>query len=153
MSAVLKPSAWFEPMMEDDVPAVMDIERRIYAFPWSGGNFRDSIRAGYACRLYRHAAGLIGYSVATVAAGEAHILNLSIAAEQQRQGHGARLLAHMLALAGAQRARTVFLEVRPSNESALRLYRRSGFKRIGVRRGYYPGESGREDALVLSLEL
>ncbi|MCC6474168.1 MAG: ribosomal protein S18-alanine N-acetyltransferase [Burkholderiales bacterium] len=153
MSALLRPSAWFEEMREDDVPAVMAVERRIYAFPWTGGNFRDSIHAGYACRLYRDAEGLIGYSVATVAAGEAHILNLSVAAERQRMGNGARLLAHMIGLARAQRAASVFLEVRPSNEAALNLYRGCGFRRIGMRRGYYPGASVREDALVLALEL
>ena len=131
----------------------MAIERRIYDFPWTYGNFRDSIRAGYQCVVYRSREGLIGYAILLVGAGEAHLLNLSIAAAFQRRGHGERLLQYATAVARANRATRLFLEVRPSNEAARQLYLRHGFERIGVRRDYYPAESGREDALVLARDL
>jgi ribosomal-protein-alanine N-acetyltransferase len=153
VSAVLQPQAWFEPMTENDLESVMAIERRIYAFPWTYGNFRDSIRSGYQCVVYRSRDGLLGYAVLMVGAGEAHLLNLSIAEEVQRRGHGERLLHYCTGLARANRATRLFLEVRPSNEAARQLYLRHGFERIGVRREYYPADHGREDALVLAREL
>lgn len=153
MSAVLKPQAWFEPMTEKDLESVMAIERRIYAFPWTYGNFRDSFRSGCPCITCRSSEGVLGYAIVTIGAGEAHLLNLSIAESQQRQGHGGRLLQYILGLARAHQAHRLFLEVRPSNDGARRLYLRHGFERIGIRRDYYPAESGREDALVLAREL
>lgn len=140
-------------MTETDLPELMAVEQRIYEFPWTEGNFRDSIRAGYGCWVCRRDAEFIGYCVFMLGAGEAHLLNLSIAEPWQRKGHGARLLQQILAAARQQGAGLIFLEVRPSNEHGLHLYERCGFKRIGVRRGYYPAQSGREDALILSLDL
>ncbi len=153
MSAVLKSDPVIAPMREDDLPELVEMEQRIYAFPWTGGNFRDSIRAGYGCWIYRCEGEFIGYCVFMVGAGEAHLLNLSIAEPYQRKGYGARLLQELLAAARRQGASLIFLEVRPSNEAGLRLYERFGFQRIGVRRGYYPAAGGREDALILSLNL
>jgi ribosomal-protein-alanine N-acetyltransferase len=157
MSAVLKPApgspARFAPMIDSDIDAVVGIERAIYAFPWTRGNFRDSLRAGYSCWALRDAAGLIGYAVMMLAAGEAHLLNLSIAAHRQQSGHGRSLLAHLVGVAREHGARVIFLEVRPSNEAGKRLYGGSGFEQIGVRRGYYPAHGGREDALVYALNL
>jgi ribosomal-protein-alanine N-acetyltransferase len=153
MSAVLRPETWFDALGEDDLDAVMAIERAIYPFPWTSGNFRDSIRAGYHCIAHRSRRELIGYAIVAVAAGEAHLLNLSVAQAQQRQGHGERLLGQVIRSARAHGAEMLFLEVRPSNQAARRLYRRHGFSRIGVRRDYYPAGHGREDALVLSLSL
>jgi ribosomal-protein-alanine N-acetyltransferase len=153
MSAVLKQERLIEPMRERDLPSVMDIERRIYAFPWTQGNFLDSLRTGYGCWVLREADVLVGYAVVAVAAGEAHLLNLSIAERQQRRGYGGVLLSHLVEVARAHRAGTLFLEVRPSNESGRHLYRKHGFRRIGVRRDYYPARGGREDAWVLALAL
>ena len=150
MSAVLKQQAPFEPMSEKDLAAVMEIERRIYEFPWSRGNFIDSIRAGYECWVYRGPGGLIGYAIIALAAGEAHLLNLSIADRHQARGHGGLFLAYLIEMVRELRAATLFLEVRPSNEAGSRLYARHGFKRIGIRRDYYPASTGREDAWVLS---
>jgi len=87
------------------------------------------------------------------AAGEAHLLNLSIGAPWQRGGRGTALLKEAAAVARKLGATNIFLEVRPSNEAGLALYRRFGFRRVAVRRDYYPADSGREDALVLSLDL
>jgi ribosomal-protein-alanine N-acetyltransferase len=153
MSAVLKEPPRLAPMGERDLEEVIAIERAIYSHPWTRGNFSDSLRAGYECRTWRLEGELIGYFILLVAAGEAHLLNLSIAARHQRSGHGRALLREAVEFARRRGARNLFLEVRPSNLAAQALYTRFGFRHIGVRRGYYPANSGREDALVLTLPL
>ena len=153
MSAVLKPVIELRPMTEADLPAVMAIENAIYAFPWTLGNFRDSLAAGYDCSAYLRDGELIGYAVVLLVSEEAHLLNLSIAAGCQRQGYGSQLLQRLCEGARARGARLIFLEVRPSNAAGLRLYERQGFRRAGLRRDYYPAQAGREDALILRLPL
>jgi [ribosomal protein S18]-alanine N-acetyltransferase len=153
MSAVLKDQPRLLPMREQDLEEVLAIETAIYTHPWTRGNFADSVRAGYECRTWRFGGELLGYFVLMVAAGEAHLLNLSIAAAHQRIGHGSALLREAAALARSLGARSLFLEVRPSNRAAQGLYTRFGFRKIAVRRGYYPAPAGREDALVLTLPL
>lgn len=153
MSAVLKDIPSLEPMREDDLAEVMAIEKTIYTHPWSQGNFADSLRAGYECRTWRLNGELVGYFVLMAAADEAHLLNLSIAEPHQRRGHGAALLTEAASLARRLGAKNVFLEVRPSNRAAQGLYTRFGFRKVAVRKGYYPAHSGREDALVLTLAL
>lgn len=141
------------PMGEQDLDEVLAIEGAIYSHPWTRGNFSDSLRAGYECKTWRVDGQLAGYFILMVAAGEAHLLNLSIAAQWQRNGHGSALLREAAALAGQLGATDLFLEVRPSNHAAQALYRRFGFRKVAVRRDYYPADSGREDALVLTLPL
>jgi ribosomal-protein-alanine N-acetyltransferase len=153
MSAVLKDLPQLVAMRDQDLEEVMAIESAIYTHPWTRGNFTDSLRAGYECRVLRLGAELLGYFVLMVAAGEAHLLNLSIGAAHQRTGHGSLLLGEAAALARKLGARGLFLEVRPSNRAAQALYTRFGFRRVAVRRGYYPAHAGREDALVLTLPL
>jgi ribosomal-protein-alanine N-acetyltransferase len=153
LSAVLKDLPELAPMREPDLEEVMAIEDAIYTHPWTRGNFADSLRAGYECRVLRLGTELVGYFVLMVAASEAHLLNLSIAAAHQRIGHGSQLLRDAAALARKLGARSLFLEVRPSNRAAQALYTRFGFRKIAVRRGYYPAHAGREDALVLTLPL
>ena len=154
MSAVLKDDpARLEAMTAADLDEVTAVESAIYTHPWTRGNFADSLAAGYQCRTWRLGAELVGYFVLMAAAGEAHLLNLSIAAAHQRRGQGSRLLEEALQVARGLQARTLFLEVRPSNVAGLALYRRFGFEQVGVRAGYYPAHGGREDALVLSLAL
>ena len=153
MSAVLKEVPRLEKMREADLAEVLEIETAVYSHPWTRGNFTDSLRAGYQCWTWRCGRELIGYFVLLVAAGEGHLLNLSIGESAQRRGHGSTLLAEIMRMAKARGAQQVFLEVRPSNQGAKALYRRFGFRQVAVRAGYYPAESGREDALVLSLPL
>lgn len=155
MSALLKPSVdCYVPMSEADLPEIVAIETDIYPFPWTRGNFLDSVRAGYSVWVLRDAsANLVAYSVMTLMLDEAHLLNLSVARRQQRAGLGWRTLEWMAEVARGYGARTMLLEVRPSNASAVRMYERYGFERIGVRRGYYPAQIGREDALVLRVTL
>lgn len=153
MSAVLKDVPELELMREADLPGVLAIENAIYTHPWTQGNFVDSLHAGYDCRTWRIDGELVGYFVLMAAAGEAHLLNLSVAASHQRKGHGEALLREAASVARLRGAKNLFLEVRPSNSGAQALYTRFGFRKIAVRRGYYPAQSGREDALVLSLAL
>ena len=150
MSAVLKDVPILSAMTERDLDEVVAIENTIYSHPWTRGNFSDSLQARYECRTWRLGGALIGYFVLMVAAGEAHLLNLSVAAREQRSGHGSALLREAVAIARRLGARSLFLEVRPSNLAAQALYRRFGFRNVAVRRGYYPAHGGREDALVLT---
>jgi ribosomal-protein-alanine N-acetyltransferase len=150
MSAVLKDAPRLAAMREADLAEVLAVENAIYTHPWTRGNFADSLRAGYLCRTWRSGAELVGYFVLLVAAGEAHLLNLSVAAARQRQGHGSALLTEVMRLARGRDARQLFLEVRPTNDGAKALYSRFGFLQVAVRPGYYPAHGRREDALVLT---
>jgi ribosomal-protein-alanine N-acetyltransferase len=136
-----------------DLDAIMEIESRAYAFPWTQGIFRDCLRVGYCCWCYEYDGFIQGYGVMSVAAGESHILNITVRPESQRQGIGSKLMKHFLQLARRHDADTVMLEVRPSNVSAISLYEKLGFNEIGMRRNYYPADEGREDALLLALSL
>jgi ribosomal-protein-alanine N-acetyltransferase len=149
MSAVLKDAPQLAVMRDADLAEVLAVENAVYSHPWTRGNFADSLRAGYLCRTWRSGAELLGYFVLLVAAGEGHLLNLSVAAARQRQGHGGSLLGEVMRLARARDARQLFLEVRPTNAGAKALYGRFGFDQVAVRPGYYPAHVGREDALVL----
>lgn len=155
MSALLRPEPErYAPMTECDLGDVVAAEEQIYPFPWTRGNFADSLNAGYSCWVLRGAAGqLQAYGVVMIALDEAHLLNLSVVREHQRSGLGWRTLEWVADVARGHGARTLLLEVRPSNPAALRLYDRYGFQRIGVRRGYYPAHAGREDAIVMRISL
>lgn len=154
MSAMLESaSGRFRSMTEADLPQIMEIERRAYPYPWTPGILRDCLRVGYACWVYEVDAVIHAYGVMSVAAGEAHILNLCVRTESQGQGLGGKMLTQLIALARRHGADTLLLEVRPSNLPALRLYQRQGFNEVGTRKNYYPAEQGREDALILALAL
>lgn len=138
-------------MVHDDLAQVSDIERRSYDFPWSHGVFRDCLLAGYTCIVLERGDTVAGYGILSVAAGEAHVLNICVDPDYRRLGYGDRLLDELLARARSASVKEVFLEVRPSNVNALSLYRKKGFRQIAQRRAYYQARSGREDAAVLSL--
>ena len=141
-------------MRETDIDAVMEIELRAYPFPWTPGNFRDCLRAGYAMWVLEDEVGLVGYAAASVQAGEAHLLNLCIDPKLQSRGQGRRLLRAMRQVAKGHGAERMFLEVRPSNKHAIALYHDEGFNEIGRRPRYYPDHDGRrEDAIVMEMEL
>jgi ribosomal-protein-alanine N-acetyltransferase len=136
-------------MQDADIASVLRIERLSYAFPWTEGIFRDCLRVNYTCRVAEIGVVTVGYGILSVAAGEAHLLNLCVADAYRCRGIGRRLLVHLLVAAGEAGAREAFLEARPSNTSAIRLYQSLGFIQIGMRRGYYQAVDGREDAIVL----
>ncbi|MGH8030790.1 MAG: ribosomal protein S18-alanine N-acetyltransferase [Luteimonas sp.] len=141
------------PMRDADIDAIMDIERRAYPFPWTHGIFRDCLRTGHPAWLLHDDTRTLGYGVLSIAADEAHVLNICIASDLQGRGHGRRLLRALLKIAAGHGAQRVFLEVRPSNLAAIRLYDDEGFNEIGRRPRYYPTAKGREDAIVMAKEL
>ncbi len=147
------PKYQFRPMTEADLSAIMEIEPHIYSHPWSRGNFSDSLASGYSAWVLLDGAAIIGYSLMMLVLDEAHLLNLSIAKAYQKQGLGRLLLEHMIIVAKRHNAANMFLEVRPSNISAIALYENIGFNEMAVRRGYYPAQNGREDAVLMGLAL
>lgn len=137
-------------MVRDDLPLVSDIERRSYEFPWNHGVFRDCLLAGYSCIIIERGDVVVGYGILSVAAGEAHILNLCVDPNFRQLGYGDRLLDEILMRARQAEVAETFLEVRPSNKSAIALYEKKGFRQIANRPAYYQARAGREDAAVLS---
>ena len=140
-------------MVDVDVTGIMKIETRAYAFPWTAGIFRDCMGAGYSCYVLEKNAEIIAYAVMSVGAKEAHILNICVSPDLRGEGFGYALMDKLVALARQLHADMMFLEVRPSNEAARRLYDKLGFNEIGIRRNYYPAAQGREDALILAKQL
>jgi [ribosomal protein S18]-alanine N-acetyltransferase len=141
-------------MREDDLRQVMAIEQAVYDFPWTLGIFRDCLRVGYCCWVMVLDGEVIAYGVMSVVIDESHVLNICVHPEWQGNGLGRKLIQRLLKIARQHGAETAFLEVRESNLAALKLYQSLGFLEIGRRRGYYPAaDEGRENALVLSLEL
>jgi ribosomal-protein-alanine N-acetyltransferase len=149
------PGPQIRPMSLQDLDAVMRIETAIYAFPWTRGNFNDSLRAGYDCWRFDDDRGrMIGYAVLMWAPDEVHLLNLSVDLPAQGRRLGERFLRWLADEVHRRGAQALMLEVRPSNHRAVRLYERVGMQPIGVRRGYYPYFEGeREDALVMRCAL
>ncbi len=143
------PPAEIRPMHELDVPMVVAIERSAYQFPWSEGIFRDCLRVGYVCRLIEVGGDIAGYGIMSIGAGEAHILNVCMRSDYRSRGLARQVLLYLIDKARAAGMYEAFLEVRPSNTVAARLYHSLGFEQVGVRRGYYQATDGREDAAVL----
>jgi len=139
-------------MTNNDVARVVEIEAKSYQFPWSDDIFKDCFRARYDCWVCEDQDRVIGYIIVSIAVGEAHVLNICVDPAEQGQGIGRKILENMLELIKG-RAETVFLEVRPSNTVAVALYESMGFNEIGVRKGYYPAANGREDAIMLALQV
>ena len=149
----LQLTAEFFPMNERDLDAVAALEASLQLFPWSRGNFSDSLSAGHSVWVLRLGGDLVGFSVVMSVIDEAHLLNIGVGRAYQGQGYGARMLRHAMECARLGGAAKLFLEVRPSNERAVDLYRHFGFRQIGLRKGYYPATIGREDGLVFDKEL
>jgi [ribosomal protein S18]-alanine N-acetyltransferase len=143
------PQLQLRPMRATDLAAVVEIEQRVYPYPWTEGIFSDCLRVGYQCTVLELDYVLVGYGIIACSAGEAHLLNVCVREEFRNRGFGRALLCQMLALAAGAGAGIVFLEVRPANTGAIRLYQSMGFHQIGVRRGYYQAAIGREDAIVM----
>ncbi len=140
-------------MTQADVDAVLGIEQAVQAYPWTRGNFIDALNSGYVCCIAENGRGIRGYVILMPVLEEAELLNIGVAAAQQRKGLGHAMLSEMLNVAREENIRRVFLEVRPSNVAAIALYRCVGFTEIGVRRGYYQNANGSEDALVMACDL
>ena len=146
---LLAPEVVIRSMRSSDIAEVVTIERASYQFPWSEGIFRDCLRVGYVCRVITVSRQVMAYGVMSLGAGEAHILNLCVGETYRCRGVGRRLLTSLIERATAAGMGDAFLEVRPSNTAAIRLYLALGFEQVGMRRGYYQAVNGREDAAVL----
>ena len=154
MSAVLNQGFMvFRPMIEEDLPAILQVEQAAYDFPWAEGVFLDCLRVGYCCWVLELDDILVAHGVMSVAAGESHILNLCVHPQSQNMGLGKEMLEHLLTIAQQHRAEIIFLEVRPSNDIAIKLYQNAGFDEVGIRSDYYPATSGREDAVIMARNL
>ena len=153
VAVAASPLPQWRPMTRHDIAQVAAIEGSAYEFPWSPQIFRDCLTAGHKCWVLQEQGVVIGYGILSTGAGEAHVLNICVMPNQQKQGHGRRILKRLLDLARMHRATRVYLEVRPSNERAQAMYEHAGFNEIGRRPNYYPARRGREDAIVMAMEL
>ncbi|KAB2899491.1 MAG: ribosomal-protein-alanine N-acetyltransferase [Dokdonella sp.] len=154
MVAILKPQPTeFRRMRAEDLDAVAALEVSAYEFPWTRTIFADCLRAGYDCIVLGDGQVVIGYGVLSAGAGEAHVLNVCVAPLLHGNGHGRRIVRRLIDLARWQRVERIYLEVRPSNTRAIGLYQSIGFNEFGRRPNYYPARRGREDAIVMAMEL
>ena len=153
MVAVARPSLEIRAMRREDLPRVADLENISYDFPWSLGIFGDCLKAGHPCWVLCTNGEIVGYGILSIGAGEAHVLNVCIDPAQRGRGFGRHLMRRLIDIARWNGAERVFLEVRPSNPNAKALYESMSFKEIGRRPRYYPSYNGREDAIVMTLEL
>jgi ribosomal-protein-alanine N-acetyltransferase len=140
-------------MTRQDLAQVFKIEARAYDYPWSKGIFKDCLRVGYSCWVFDVAGMVQAYAIMSLAAGECHIMNLSVDPAMQGQGVGRAVLRQLIEVARHCSVDTMLLETRPSNTNALKLYRSEGFNEVGTRKAYYPAPHGREDALILAKAL
>lgn len=153
MVAVARPSTELRAMRREDLDAVVGLEVASYDFPWTPGIFRDCLTAGHNCWVVEHDGLVAGYGILSVAAGEAHVLNICIGPMHRGLGLGRRMMKRLLDLARWYGAERVYLEVRPSNPAAQALYVTLGFEEVGRRPNYYPAHGGREEAIVMVLEI
>lgn len=153
MAAVVKPVIQVRGMRIEDVATVSTLENVSYEFPWSAGIFSDCVKAGHPCWVLSVDSVIAGYGILSMGAGEAHLLNICVDPAYRGQGLGRHLLGRLLDIARWNGAERLFLEVRPSNPLAKALYESVGFSEIGRRPRYYPARNGREDAIVMALDL
>lgn len=140
-------------MSLDDLPVIVSIEQRVHVYPWSRGNFTDSLKGNHVCKVCESMGEVLGYFVLMLGVDEAHLLNISITAKYQRQGLGRELLNAITQIARDRNMLRVLLEVRLTNLAAQALYQNFGLQEIGRRRGYYSSANGREDAIVMEYAL
>lgn len=155
MSALPKPAeARFEPLTLQRLDAVLQVEQQAYAHPWSRCNFLDTLTSGYEGQLLMADDTLLGYFIAMKGVDEVHLLNITVAPDYQRQGWAHVMLDALTIWAKGQAADWLWLEVRVGNLRAMKVYESEGYRRVGLRKNYYPAVQGqREHAVVMSLKL
>lgn len=153
-SQFASPQVAFAPLLANSLDAVMQVEQRAYAHPWSRVNFLDALHAGYQAQMLVADDTVLGYFVAMLGVEEVHLLNLTVAPEYQGQGWAKVLLEALSIWARGQNTQWLWLEVRAGNARAMHVYEAAGFRRVGLRKAYYPAAHGqREDAVVMGLRL
>jgi ribosomal-protein-alanine N-acetyltransferase len=154
---LVTPDLVWSPMRLNDLASVMVIENQAYPFPWTSGNFTDSLTAGYEMSVLKEQNVMVGYLVWMAVVDEVHLLNIALSPARQGRGLGLWMMRYFITQARARGFSKILLEVRPSNHGAIRLYRFLGFQKIGQRKGYYPQSADsskeREDAIVMQLAL
>ncbi|MCH9699551.1 MAG: ribosomal protein S18-alanine N-acetyltransferase [Gammaproteobacteria bacterium] len=140
-------------LKRSDIDQLIKIEQQVYGFPWSAQTFKDCMKIGYSCWVMEKLGDIVAYGIVSIAAGEAHVMNLCVDPKHQRKGYGRKVMKQLISVALEERCRLILLEVRPSNQNAIALYHGMGFNEIGRRKDYYPAEKGREDALLLAMDL
>ncbi len=143
----------FRAMRADDIAAVHTNEILAYSHPWTQDVFNDCLTNGCSCLVAETDNKIVGHGIMSAPFGQARIFNLCIAPQWQGRGFGRLMVKHMLDVGRKYGAQVAFLEVRPSNITAIRLYKSIGFSEVGLRRNYYPAEDSREDAIVMVLTL
>jgi [ribosomal protein S18]-alanine N-acetyltransferase len=144
----------FEPLLADRLEEVLRVENRAYALPWSRTNFLDALHSGYQAQMLVAQGTLLGYFVAMKGVDEVHLLNITVTPEFQGQGWSRMLLDALALWSRGDGAQWLWLEVRVGNARAIQVYEAHGYRRVGLRKGYYPAAQGqREDAIVMSLRL
>jgi len=147
-------SALLRPLHADNLEAVLAVEQSAYSHPWTRGNFLDALASGYWMQGLWLGDELLGHVVAMAGVQETHLLNITVAPARQRQGWAPMLLDALALWSRRQGAQWLWLEVRESNQRALQVYERHGFRRVGLRKDYYPADRlQREHAVVMSLNL
>lgn len=153
MTAVKSAIMHYREMTHCDLSDVVAIESAVHAYPWKHGHFADALKAGNATVIMESGDDIVGYAIIMTVLDEAHLLNISIAKNHQRQGLGRALLQQVMALAQKKACKDLFLEVRESNAPAIALYESMGFNEMSIRRNYYPAQDGREDAILMGLAI
>jgi len=150
---MIEPELTFRQMALEDISDVIQLENEVYQFPWTDRIFKDCIRVGYDCWLAHLGNTVVAHAVISIAAGESHILNLSVTRNHQGKGIGKQFIQFLLNIARNKRAQIMMLEVRPSNIRAINCYSSAGFNEIGCRKDYYPAPNGKEDALLFAKQI
>jgi ribosomal-protein-alanine N-acetyltransferase len=141
------------PMTEHHLPAVVAIEKEAFPYPWDKAIFLDCLRVGYQCWVIEYRQQVIAYAIVMVVLDESHLLNIAVAPSWRKHRVATRFLSKLLANLQVQKIRHLYLEVRQTNQSAIHLYENLGFKQVGIRKGYYPTENGKEDAILFTKEM
>ncbi|HSW71344.1 MAG TPA: ribosomal protein S18-alanine N-acetyltransferase [Gammaproteobacteria bacterium] len=137
----------------EDLSQLAAIERATQAVPWSDAIFKDCFHAGYPGWVLEQENKIIGFVIYSIREDESHLLNIGVQPQFQRKGFGRQLLQHILSIIKQESAKIIYLEVRESNQRAIRLYEKMGFMHIGTRQDYYPAFEGRENALIYARDL
>lgn len=143
----------YHPMHIDDLEYIYKLELESYSFPWTKEILRDCILYKYDSYSVFIDNTLVGYIISKISFPETHVLNLTVDINYRNNGIGQALMELTINDARIRKSQDIILEVRSRNLIAQALYNKLGFEKIGIRKGYYDSENGREDAFVLKLKL